>query len=228
MTTCVRNTTSGDRLTMILRYYAIMILLTGVVTGCLFMGCKKRQEQSSSIVDPCQTIIAHNSVEQTRSPTSIANSVLKAKAIAPNVLFTGPGLYQSSNSHLIVEVKRIAQDNVTYRLKYSSEGDPTGSRGEQGPTYPHSEKELLMCWDEQGQLWTYHPIAFVHYHYAGDSELTSVFVGSGSNVRDQMPSAFEDALPRDIEEVVNKIVAESPNGVLTIPLKQESLSEQVD
>jgi hypothetical protein len=217
---------------MILRYYAIMILLTGVVTGCLFMGCKKRQEQSSSIVDPCQTIIAHNSVEQTGSPTSIANSVLKAKAIAPNVLFTGPGLYQSSNSHLSVEVKRIAQDNVTYHLKFGIEGDPTGSGVGIGPTYPHSEKELLMCWDEQGQLWTYHPIAFVHYHYAGDyagdSELTSVFVGSGSNVRDQMPSAFIDALPRDIEEVVNKIVAESPNGVLTIPLKQESLSEQVD
>ena len=79
-----------------------------------------------------------------------------------------------------------------------------------------------MCWDEKGQLWTYHPIEFVHYHSAGDASLDSAFVGAGRNVMDQMPSMFKDALPKDIEEVYDKAIAESPNGILRIPLEGKS------
>ena len=221
---------NGDRSVMTLRYCTIRLLAVAILLTCLFTGCKKKQGQSSSATDDSgQPAAAQlNSVDRTISPSTTADSSPKGKAMAPNVFFTGPGLYQSPNKYLRVEIKRKTPGYVTYTLWYSSEGNLTSPRTGMGPTYPLSEKELLMCWDDQGQLWTYHPIELVHYARAGDAELNRVFVGAGSKVRNQMPSAFRDALPSDINEIYNKAVAESPNGVLTIPLKRDLSSEQAD
>jgi len=206
---------------MILRHYVIMLLAAGIMSTCMFVGCKKRQGQPSSHPDDSsQTTVAQLD--------STFESAPKGDLIAPNVLFSGPGQYHSSNKHFSVEIKLDSPGYVTYQLKYHLEDNLTSGTAGHGPSYPLSEKDLLMCWDEWGQLWTYHPIEFIHRHHSGDATLSSSFVGSGSKVRDQMPIAFINNLPKNIEEIYRKAIAESPNGALTIPLKLESSSEQAD
>ena len=87
-----------------------------------------------------------------------------------------------------------------------------------GPGYAVSESDLTMCWDTAGRLWTYHPIQFVHYHELTEGSLMMMFVGSGAKHRDEMPDAFREKLPKDIERIVEEATGASPDGVLTIPV----------
>lgn len=197
-----------------------MLIITAFVTGYLFTGCKKQPGQSPSADDRSKEPGSQLTVTK-QAQLSADEPATPARIVAANVLFSGPGLYQSSNKFLTVEIRRETADHVTYLLWRHLQAGMNSPKVSIGAAYPLREKELLMCWDDQGRLWTYHPIEFVHYHYANDAELIRVFVGSGSKVRDQMPVTFRESIPKNIQEVFDNAVANSPNGVLRIPLERK-------
>jgi len=157
--------------------------------------------------------------QSTPSPSSdAARETSEETRNAANVVFSSPGLHESPNGKLSVEIKRHSQGYVTYH--------PRHQKGPGiGPTYRLSEEELVMCWDDQGRLWTYHPTEFVHYHHAEERRLNRVFVGTGGEVRDEMPVAFLESLPKDIERMAEKA---KMDGVWHLPQPQEPTSEPGD
>lgn len=195
--------------------FAFVILAVAVlVTGC----AQQSEDSPSSDTSRSQEAIAERGPPgRTASETPVGTTSEKA-VIAANVVFSSPGRYESANGELFVEIKRQSSGHVTYH--------PRHEKGPGiGPTSPLSENELIMCWDGQGRLWTYHPIEFVHYHYAKERALMRVFVGTGGKVRDEMPVAFAESLPEDIEEMAEKAMVD---GVWQLPQPQKPISEQRD
>jgi len=192
----------------------VMLAAAILVTGCVQQS---EDSPSSDATRSQETTAERGDPERTPSARPVGTTSEKAR-IAANAVFSSPGRHESPNGKVFVEIKRQSQGYVTYHPRHE-EGPGIG------PTYPLSEKELVMCWDEQGRLWTYHPIEFVHYHHAKERALMRVFVGSGGKVRDEMPAAFRESLPEDIEDMADKAIVD---GVWQMPQPPVPTSEQRD
>jgi len=71
-----------------------------------------------------------------------------------------------------------------------------------GTTQPVRLSELFMCLDAGGRIWSYDPEHLIHYYEADEGGgVQQVFVASGVDYFDQMPTAFRAALPEDIAKV---------------------------
>jgi len=197
-----------------------------LVVGMLLAGCE-RQAVSPPASDHSQKAeialqqsdVAPDQKRRHRTPVGPATQRGNPPA---NVLFSKPGRYQSPNSNWSVEIRRESQTCVAYRPVWS---DKTGELS-LAPICPLSEKELVMCWDERGRLWTYHPAELVHCCHFREFRFVRSFVGSGSKVRHEMPIAFRKSLPENIEEMLANAVADSPDGGLHFPLKHRALGER--
>jgi hypothetical protein len=191
--------------------YTSWVGSTVLVVVAMLAGCDSDVPQEHQKQKPLSepTVVSER---QTDDPSAMAFSA--------NVLFSAPGTYQSPNGKLFVDIERKSEGNVGYMV-WLKNGN--GRHGLSVHSAPLSEKDLVVCWDDSGQPWFYHPSQFVWYYHETESGFTHGFVGSGSEVRDQMPAAFRESLPGNIEERAKRATA---SGTWHLPAEYEDPSEQ--
>jgi hypothetical protein len=193
------------------RHSSLLALLT-LASAIGFSGCGQESEVPSppDAGPRRESVVAQGRAEPpgpqdlgavTTQEQSVAASVLPA-----NRLFSTRGTYRAPTGRLYVDIKRES-DHATYTVwRWVKEVADSTRVGIGGHTAPLSEKDLVMCWDEQGRLWVYHPSALVWCYYEDGEKLMRAYEGCGARVRTEMPVAFRESLPENIEELARKAV----------------------
>ncbi len=198
--------------------YTLMFSFMAIIAAILLIGCGAKSRDSSSHVAEQKLWVGVQEswagktlYQRSTTSSSVLGGNVAVKVLPANVLFSAPGYYQSPNGNLNVEIKRKFQNQVSYHPWCSHSGIIHSMIG---PGYTINENQLVMCWDEQGRLWTYNPIEFVHYHDSKENKISRMFVGSGTKFRDEMPIAFRESLPRNIDEMLENATV---NGIFHYP-----------
>ncbi len=141
------------------------------------------------------------------------------KRLPANVVFSEMGRYQFSDGGYIMSVEKTADSKMNIRWKDPDSTNYTGHSGLE-------KYRWIMCWDEKGRIWVYHPQLLIHFFYGNDEEIGQGHVGlTADEGWNDIPSALKKQLPKQFESIYQQVVDAYGGNTMHIPIDKEILDK---